>query len=307
MIISMHRNITSNQKGEWNSILEMIGSKDIFYTNEYMRFFENERDMKAEMFIFQEGKDVAAYPYLKKQETSGISITSERYGGPISNTMDPGFIKRFQDCFMKFRSDSMIKNEQYIMHPFLAFMSGNGETRKVGSLAYVDLSKDEDALWSGMRKYHKRRIRDSVGMTVTFSEDLSGLKGFYGLYEDNMRRAGATESVLDFDYLKSLASVMKGYFEMVNVIFAGEVIASTFVLRSMPFVYFCYGGQSWEHNKLQPKHFQIYHSMLAYKKRGYRYMVLGSGRRMGTNDSLMAFKTGFSNDIVNVYEYRSRT
>ncbi len=303
----MHFTITSKEREEWDRTVGKVPKIDIFYTWKYMNLFEFIHNSKAELFVYQNGKKLIIYPYFKAKTRNGYKIFVDRYGGPLSNTKNLLFFRDFLKRFNSFCSESGIWEEKYKLHPFLIddVIAAEIKTRLIGRMVYINLEKNQKTLWYNISKSHRRCIKKAKGLEIKTSNGPEDLKIFHRLYIKTMKSVNADKKYfLPLNYFKKMRTKVKEYFELVNVLHKDHTILSSIILKFKPFVYFCYGGQERDSSALHPKHFQIFNSMLLYKRQGYSYLILGSGRTVSIDDSLFNFKLRFSGTYKNVYQHK---
>ena len=58
--------LLSSECLEWNSYIEKLplNKKDIYFTREYLRLYENNGDGSAKLFVYEEADNIVIYPFL---------------------------------------------------------------------------------------------------------------------------------------------------------------------------------------------------------------------------------------------------
>jgi hypothetical protein len=144
-------------------------------------------------------------------------------------------------------------------------------------------------LTDGMHLNHRRAVRKAqkAGVTVTPAE---GVGEFVPLYEETMRRAGASAFYFfGATYWEALA---RAGIVRVDARLGGDVVASALCLASPPWLHYHLGASSDEGRRIGAMHLLFLEAATWATKRGYERFHLGGGVG-GRKDSLHEFKRRF--------------
>src|ERR1035437_11162312 len=143
---------------KWNKYLKMLprGMQDIYFTPEYYSLYENNNDGKAFCFVYNEGNNIALYPFLRNSILDlGYDLDKEYYdiqgvygyNGVLSNNHSFEFRTGFYSAFNKFCEENNIIAEFTRFHPILKnqkFSEGFLTVIKDRNTVFLDLSKSYD-------------------------------------------------------------------------------------------------------------------------------------------------------------------
>jgi hypothetical protein len=217
------------------------------------------------------------------------------YGGPISNSDNPGFLQAAGAAFQLWAKENAVVAEFIRLHPCLPQRKWySGETVFNRETVYLDLQQDLLKQYEARRRAYVRRFLESglevkrVGPSV-----MQGV--FPQMYADHMARIGADQSYFFSPaYFSSLFEFC--WAESWLVYLEGQPIAGTVVLASSQ------ARIAEYHLGANVPGFEQHRAMLGmlhqvathYQSQGYRYFYLGGGRSVAADDSLLFFKKGFS-------------
>ena len=161
----------------------------------------------------------------------------------------------------------------------------------------VDLSLTEEQIRQGMRKSHRRQISRGLGdLGLEFRIDSSaqGQAEFRSLYRATMDRVSATEFYyFDDEYFDGLRSALGDHLHLATVRMGGRIVAAGLLTESAGIVTAYLTGHDECVRCKELVKVLKYSSFIWAKTRGNRWYHLGGGRG-GESDSLLHFKTGFS-------------
>ena len=115
---------------KWNKYLKMLPREmqDIYFTPEYYSLYENNNDGKAFCFFYNEGDNIALYPFLKNSiRDLGFDLDKEYYdiqgaygyNGVLTNNTSQTFLHSFFDCVNEFCKQNNIIAEFLRINPIL--------------------------------------------------------------------------------------------------------------------------------------------------------------------------------------------
>ncbi|WP_313638021.1 hypothetical protein [Paenibacillus sp.] len=197
--------LNSSHSEEWDAYLNQMERKDIYFSADFFRLFEDDDYQQAELFVFKQGDQLIIYPYLLRSISHLPAIiqlglegewydisTPYGYGGPISN-VPPGaerteLYRQFSEAFTEYCKAKRIMTEFVRFHPLIgnATEYQNGLTTELNrNTAYMDLTVgSESGLIQNYGSNHKRNIRKtkSSPLTIRKSDLRDRIEVFTELY-----------------------------------------------------------------------------------------------------------------------------
>ncbi len=213
-------NTTIKEADYWNDYLCQIpeGKQDIYFTEEYLKLYENESS-KVKCFIYQEEDKLFLFPYLKREiicETlpqQYFDIESQYgYGGPICNSKDIIFLKKATDELIDSCAKQNIVCGFIRFHPVLnnhLFIVGNENIYFDRKTVVIDLELTINEIWENqIHSKHRNEIRkaEKNGLEFIVDKDFKYLPEFILLYNKRMEKLSA-DSYYYFD---------KGYYNKIK-------------------------------------------------------------------------------------------
>ena len=218
------------------------------------------------------------------------------YGGVLASNNDKEFLLEGFECFNGWARQNSILAEFCRIHPLLE----NQElcfdqiifNRKTVS---IDLKKDFFSEYPSRKKsYMRKEARKKIHVLSAKSE----VTNFLALYFHTMSRLGAEVSYnFSNDYFVELTKL-----DLSQIWFAsydGVNKAAIFLLvnsKSGVVEYHLGGYLCSEGNR--PMEFLLHSVAEHFSSLGYREFFLGGGRSVSPDDTLLKFKTGFSNRLL---------
>ncbi|MBF0619623.1 MAG: GNAT family N-acetyltransferase, partial [Candidatus Omnitrophica bacterium] len=211
---------------QWGTHLDRLGfGQDIYFSESYLRLAAGLGET-PECFVYEEKDEFFLFPYIKKP----VSILDQEaydfesaygYGGPLTNSMDRGFISRaVQEMFIEMRRSKLIAG--FIrFHPLLAneeIFAGQKDIHVLfdRKTVFMDLSVGQEVLWKEhLHPKHRNAIREAEnsGLLFEIDEELRLLDQFKMLYFETMDRVGADRYYFfDDRYFDALKSLGKNVF-----------------------------------------------------------------------------------------------
>jgi CelD/BcsL family acetyltransferase involved in cellulose biosynthesis len=186
------------------------------------------------------------------------------------------------------------------LHPLLPVPSGPladfGPVVQHGETVSIDLSRPSAALWQETRHNHRRDIQRAAarGQVARIDEGWGAIEAFVEVYHETMRRVGAEPSYFfPPAYLHDLRGALGSRLHLCAVEVGGAVVAAGLFTEIAGIVQYFLGGTRAEFLRESPAK-TMFHFVRGWaKERGNRVFHLGGGLG-GRNDSLFAFKAGFS-------------
>ncbi|MFH1380008.1 MAG: GNAT family N-acetyltransferase [bacterium] len=301
----------------WNDHLELFKfeQKDIYFTEEYVKLYENGNN-KAECFIFAEENNVFLFPYLKTQipgsQGNQYDIESAYgYGGPLVNSSDDQFCSRAWHKFYDYCSQNMIVCGFVRFHPLLKnHVSFQDDEFKLNSIhvrktVALNLELPSETIWNmEIHSKHRNTIRlaEKNGLRFVSDDTLENIDEFIIMY-NKMIKAICVDDLYFFEssYYQSIKDNLR------NKCFLGLIyLNNTIVSAAIFFYYGIYGhyhlaGSLEEYQRYGSNNLLLYRSALYLKSKGIKMFHLGGGTSNDESDSLYKFKKRFSKTLYDFY------
>ncbi|SHK17242.1 Acetyltransferase (GNAT) domain-containing protein [Clostridium cavendishii DSM 21758] len=298
---------------EWNKYIEKLPfeKRDIYFTREYLKLYEINGDGTAKLFVYEEDKNIAIYPFLIR-EIEGYSLdntyydmeSAYGYGGPVvSNENDNKFLQNFERIFIQYCNDNNIIAEFIRFNPCIKnekIFTNNIAVIKNRTTVSLNLNKTIDDIWKNDIKSKNRnmiRKAEKNGLYVEIKNDYSTFKE---IYEETMGKVSAYE----YYYFKpSYYDNMendKNYI-MLNVKLEDKIIASAIFMKYGEYFHYHLAGSRKEYLGFAPNNLLLWEAIKYANQNGYKLFHFGGGLTNSLEDNLFKFKSSFSNDSLEFY------
>lgn len=311
--------LDSSRAEEWETYLNQMYVKDIYYSVAFFRLFENEEHQQAEMFVFSEGDQLILYPYLLRSishlpvvvqmglEGDWYDIsTPYGYGGPISS-LPPGaertkLYQKFSEVFTVYCREKRIMTEFVRFHPFIENAAESQQgliTEWNRNTAYIDLTVgSESALIQNYGSNHKRNIRkmNSSPFTIRKTELKNHIDDFHELYYGTLNDLQA-DSFYYFPkiFIEDTSRLLEGRVELFEARVGEKTVAASIVLHERPWMHYHLCGWDREYLQWSPTKLLIHAAAVWGMKNGFERFHLGGGYT--GNDQLFQFKHRFATQL----------
>jgi hypothetical protein len=224
----------------------------------------------------------AAFALICRSEPIDV-ITPYGYGGPVGRNL-----REFWRAYDEWCRARGVVTTFVRFHPLYA--NAREALIRVEPLApTIAWRLDQADLAAGMHLNHRRAVRKAQKAAVSVTSG-PGVGGFVPLYEETMRRAGASPFYFfGAAYWESLecAGVVRFDAQL-----DGDVVASALCLASPPWLHYHLGASSDEGRRIGAMHLLFLEAATWASERGYERFHLGGGVG-GREDSLHEFKRRF--------------
>jgi hypothetical protein len=279
---------------------------DVYFKREYIELYLRKDEAIFE-YTFDDNGNHLSNLSIKRPIRIGDSAsntfdyydleTAYGYGGFVTNSDDPDFIKKAFDEYKNYCSSHRIVAEFVRFHPFINSISKyethfdnlkfNRET------VAIDLKLNQNA----RRESYPESLRNSIRKNqkrLEFSET-QNLERFQQLYAETMARNSARSFYrFDVDYFRNLKNLDNTRIFQVN--YDEQTIAMATVLIGENIAHYHLSCTDKFFFKLKANDFLI-DSICDHLKSFYEnveFLHLGGGRTSDANDSLLAYKSKFS-------------
>jgi serine/alanine adding enzyme len=221
-------------------------------------------------------------------------VTPYGYGGPAGTGERPP-LADFPAAYEAWCEARGAVSSFAVFHPLLAnagtpAAAGFRRTALAGTVAWAL----EGDLLAGMHKHHRRLVRRALadGHAVAVDPDPADLAAFVDVYEQTMRRAGASPFYLfPAPYWEALRAGVR--LVRVDVRGGGELIASVLGMGEPPWLHYHLGGAAEAGRGTGASHLALLGLARWGQEQGYGTLHLGGGVG-GGDDSLLRYKLRFA-------------
>lgn len=253
--------------------------KDVHFLPEYVEaHIPAGTDGCAAFALYEDHTGYGGQPFVRKRNSC---VSPYGYGAVF------GTIKQVPDFCKRYRC-----------HPFIGNSFGSFEKHVV----VMDLGASIDA---GLRKGHKSSIALAQRSGVTVEEvqpSARNIETFWKLYRRTMERRQASEGWhLSCDHFVRMARLMDEHFALFFARIEDEVESACIVLHGYDTAYYHFAATRYRHRNLGVNNLMVYKVAEWAKGFGYRKFHLGGGVTAAPDDSVLKFKTGFSDEKIPVY------
>ncbi len=308
----MVRILTTKNREEWNQVLKKLPDTqlDVYYTPEYYLSYEKYGDGKAQCFVFENSDGIALYPFfLNNINKLSICEFQENYydiqgvygyNGIIASNLEQSFVTQFYTAFQDYCRDNKIIAEFTRFHPLLHnenFSKNHMSVLLNRETIIKDLNPVDGELEAQYSSMCKRAIKKAVKNQVTIKTITENfrIEDFKKLYAESMDRVGADQ------YLFFNDEYFENLFKIKNVVqfcavFEQQIIASTVCFYSTDYFHYHLGASASKYLHLRPNNL-LFHEMIKFgQKQNCLYIHFGGGNSKSPEDTLLKFKSNFSND-----------
>ena len=315
--MSDYRIITTSEKDEWLSILGQIRQKWIVHFPDYVRVYEEYGDGNVECFVYEDGKNILIYPYIRRVIDDGISsqtgsgftdiVTPYGYGGYVHSDMHRAdaitFLSEFRRTFESYARENGIVSEFIRFHPELGNHTHSDKLLDsvvlLNANAALDLSAGKEAIFLNYRNSYRQCIKKARNHGLTASRENSNtfMDEFFALYNKSMISKGQ-KGYLNFDrnFLGILTRSLGDNLMSFAVRKDGEVISGALFLQYEGLLDYFLAASNPDYLNFRPNHLLIDEAVNWAIENEFRRLHLGGG-----HTSLQFFKNGFANESCPYY------
>jgi predicted N-acyltransferase len=314
-----YRLLTLQDSDQWHQYLSQLhpSQKDVYYTPEYYRLYEEYGDGYASCFVFEHNENIAIYPFLKNEiNIPGVELKETYfdiqgaygYNGVISTSSESQFTAGFYHTFYQFCKEQHIIAEFTRFHPILKnhiFSEQNMQVIFDRKTMYLELGKREySEIFQHFQTTTKKQIKRAVNkhhVWVVAEENMcSHPEKFLTIYHEAMDRVGSIPYLyFNKKYFSNLftnvpCTVFTAYIE-------DKAIAVIIALLGTEILSGHLGGAKTDYLHLSV-YGLLYDEMIRYGlQKGFRYFHAGGGTTGKNDDPLFRFKQNFSDTFADFY------
>lgn len=304
--------------------------RDIHFLPEYGDVYRKTYGHEPFLAVFGDEQRFVMQPFVKRR-LNDLPFLKDRkilepyydiaspygYGGPVfrcdsSKDAEELFVA-FDAHFVEFCRREKLASEFTSLHPLLegwpvVIRSGMAILERRKEVVYIDLLGSEAQRWKAMRKGHKSSITKArkSGVQVRKVEPTAGhFDQLNRLYYETMERNNADQRwFFPKDYFKNCFECLGENRISLFFAYVGETPASASILmHEFDTVYYHFSGSESRFHEYCPNNLLVFEIATWAEAKGYRRFHLGGGVTSSREDSLFAFKSGFSDTTAELYTY----
>jgi UDP-N-acetylbacillosamine alanyltransferase len=284
---------------------------DIYYQRQYAELYVNAGESVLE-FEFKRG-DFFFYNIALKRPimTIGNRVIDEGYydietpygyGGYVSNSEDPSFLKDAWDAYIQYCSDQKVIAEFIRFHPWSNVPLIFGEMlpfcMKDRQVCVVDVSKTKEERWAAYPGKVRNILRRSGEVCeVSLSDDIST---FEALYTQTMEKNQASDFYyFTHEYYQNLLACPG--VKLLTVSHDEIVIAAGFFMFSGELAHYHLSANHPDWSRLNGNYLLLDAAFDLAREKGCQSFHLGGGRTNQSDDNLFRFKKKFASELKDFY------
>ncbi len=311
------RILSAKDSKEWTELLENLGKKDIYFTPEYAKIYEEsygkEIDAafcgRANLFFYGNETRYILYPFIKRELSALDAFKGEKnlrdivspygYNGPIGNLENRELVGKFLEEFNNFCKKENIISEFTRFHPLIRNYESFEQVEKRNNTVYIDLGKSAETLLAEMDRKTRNLLRkaEKNNVQIEISEKKKDIGAFSELYLKTMAKAKASPIyMLPLKFFENTVESLGKKIALFVARHNEEIISAALIMHKYDYVHYHFSGSDPEKLNLSSNNLLIYKVALWGKENNYKYFHLGGGLGASETDPLYHFKAGFSKD-----------
>jgi hypothetical protein len=302
-----------NDSGRWRYLLSTLplDQQDIYFSPEYYQLYEEYGDGKAQCFIFEKDGEIALYPFLINSVNElGFDLDTDYYdiqgaygyNGVISTSYEDSFISSFYKAFDDYILNNNIIAEFTRYHPIIQndLFSVNMNIIEDRKTVFLDISKEYDYIWnncySGInRNMIRKALKNNISILVSDKSDDYSL--FFDIYMRTMENIGADKYYYFSDgYFKNFKVLLSNNHKLILAKIDDKLICAMILMFHSEYAHYHLSGRVREFSNTGVNNLILDEAVKIAKKEGCSAFHFGGGTTNLQNDSLLKFKSNFSND-----------
>jgi hypothetical protein len=281
---------------EWDPLLDALGLTDAYYGRAYLDASAPLAGGTPTLLHLEAPGGHVVFACVVRSDPPDV-VSPYGYGGPVPVGDDPP-LAAFRDAYAGWCRARGVVSTFVVHHPLLgtaraAATLGWHEVPLAGTVAWP-LTADDPG--ETLHRHHRRLVRraEAAGLRARVQPAPADLAPFVGLYEDTMRRAGATPFYFfDAAYWEALRRVEPVEVDVHDA--DGQLVAAVLGMGRPPWLHYHLGGASEAGRRSGAS--QLAQLTLARYGRAHGYAALHLGGGVGgRDDSLLAYKRRFAPD-----------
>lgn len=266
------------------------GREDVYFRRDYAEISAVLE--QGEAVVLEE--EEAVFPIVVRKTPSGVRDATNPYGYGGAVAPDAAAGRRFYDRYQEWCVENGLVTSFVRFHPLLENHRYAEPLFRLEPVAgSVSWGLDGD-LFAGMHAHHRRAVRkaERAGIEVAAAEAPEGLDVFAALYEETMRRQGASDFYLfPAEYWRGLAG--RDWLLLLEARADGETVAAILCLATAPWLHYHLGASTDAARSTGASHLLMLTAARWGQERGYEQFHLGAGVG-GGGGALLEWKRRFS-------------
>lgn len=300
----MIREISVNNRTEWNDIVRRFPDYDVFYLNEYVVAFMEEQEANGipTLLYYEKDTDRAINVVFKRDIAQDNKLAGriehQKYYDLISPYGYGGFVGNIRDysalnaeynfyCISNGYICEFVRFE--LFGDYYLNYDGEVETRTHNVVRNLDMSIDE--IWMDFKQKVRKNVKkaNSYGLEIIIENTDEHIQDFLDIYYSTMKRSNAEEEYyFSKDFFENL-NKMKDNIMYFYVVYKGKIISAELVIYGAQNCYSYLGGTDKDFFELRPNDFLKYEIIKWAKEKELKNFVLGGG--YGLDDGIYQYKT----------------
>lgn len=304
--MAMTAELIPTRDPRWDRALDGI-AHDFYHLPGYSEICARQEGVEAMAFYAEDGVGRFLAPLLIRRIQPPPGMDAEwkdctspyGYSTPIVTTpLQP--VSHYLEAFRDVARQHNVVSAFFRLHPLLPLDSHSlnkfGEIVTHGKTVYIDLTQSLEAMWRETTTNHKRNIRrlERLGFHVVL-DDWSLYSDFITIYYRTMNRVSASKHYLfSAEYFAELRASLGSRLHLCCVLApGGDVAAAGLFVLTNGLVEYHLGGSADAYLSMAPSKLMFDFMRRWAQAQSATVFHLGGGLS-GHNDSLFAFKAGFS-------------
>ena len=316
----------------WTALVNNLPAqrRDIHFTPEYGRIYRDSYGFEPLLAVYSDRghyiiqplvrRPLGKLPFLAQSADSAAYwdiANPYGYGGPLSSADDPeagrGLYQRYAEAFAAWCDAEDLASEFASLHPFMAdhqrkLIGSTIALRQEKDVVFIDLTQGEEGILGGINRGHRSSINKASRANVQIRKvETTGanVANFNEIYRQTMvrRNAAARWFVPDTFFSNCCKHLGRDRVSLFFAFVGSEVECAYLLMHDFGVAYYHFAGTRARFPDLRANNLTMYETALWAQKAGYSRYHLGGGVTSNDDDSLLRFKSGFSDRRVPLYTY----
>jgi hypothetical protein len=289
-----------DDRAEWDSFFHKLPSElqDVHFTSAYARVQLSHYKGHALLFVFGDRTYFVMQPFLMSSVgTDYYELASlYGYGGPVAT--DENLAARYQDELWNWARHTGVAAEFCCLHPLY-----NALQAKLLDQITMTFAAAKEIVVIDLTEFSLEHLRRRVRRGIKAAQDAGAVvrigtaRGFSVLYDMSMKRLTAGERWLyPYEYWEAhdRESIGARFYELDTARVTGILQRSLLTIGNGETAYAHFLGSDGESRHEGLDEFLYYTVACDLRDRGFKRFHLGGGLTTLSGDSLLTFKSGFS-------------
>ena len=300
--------LTPQDSGAWMRALDRCAPFDFYHLPSYHALAQEAGEGAGHLFVYSEDAYTIALPLSSCgldrdlfDEDLCDATSVYGYAGPVCShqEMPEHVVQNFQSALAERLTNMRVVTVFSRLHPFFTqrcVLNGLGECQRSRTVA-IDLGLPAAVQRSQYRKACKEGINKlrRAGVTVVHDLDGSYLSDFIRIYRETMTRVEAADRYLfSCTYFQRLWETLGSRIHLFVCLQEGQAVCAGLFTACHGIMQYHLGGTLNDALKLAPMRLLVDEARLWGNSQGLKALHLGGGLTSDPDDSLLHFKTGFS-------------